>query len=74
MRRPAEQLYHTAEDPYELTDLAGHAEHAEVQARLSEELDRWMQAQGDPGAALYSREALEAARRGEHLHVAPDLP
>ncbi len=74
MLRPAEQLYHTAEDPYELTDLAGCPHHAEVQARLSAELDRWMQSQGDPGAALDTRKAFEAARRGDHLYVAPDGP
>ena len=63
-----------AEDPYELTDLAGCPDHAEVQARLSAELDRWMQSQGDPGAALDTRKAYEAARRGEHIYVAPEGP
>ena len=40
---------------------------AGVKARLSAELDRWMDAQGDPGAALDTHEALEAARRGAGL-------
>lgn len=68
MRRPAEELYHTAADPYELQNLAGSDEHADVQARLSAELDRWLQAQGDPGAAQDTDEALQAARQGRHRY------
>jgi N-sulfoglucosamine sulfohydrolase len=64
--RPAEELYHTAADPYELTNLIADPEHAEVRQRLSAELDRWMNAQGDPGRPMDTREALQAARRGEH--------
>jgi N-sulfoglucosamine sulfohydrolase len=64
--RPAEELYHTAADPYEMNNLIADPQHAAVRARLRAELDRWMTAQGDPGAALDTREALQAARRGEH--------
>lgn len=71
MCRPAEQLYHTAEDPYELTNLADDVSQVEVKARLSAELDRWMTAQGDPGRDVDTQEALTAARRGEHLHGPP---
>ena len=75
--RPAEQLYHTAEDPYELTDLAESSAHAGIRKRLRRELDRWLEEQGDPGAAQDTREAIEAARRGEHLypvdHGSPSL-
>ncbi len=70
MRRPAEQLYHTAEDPYELSDLAGSGAHAEVRDRLAGALRAWMGRQGDPGAPNDTKEALGAARRGEHLHGA----
>ena len=70
-RRPAEQLYHTAEDPYEMTDLARDASHAGVKARLGAELDRWLAAQGDPGAAQDTQEAIQAARRGKHLYGPP---
>ncbi|QDU36981.1 Choline-sulfatase [Maioricimonas rarisocia] len=68
MSRPAEQLYLTADDPYEMTNLAGDPAHAEVQARLSAELDRWMKEQGDPGAAQDTQEAIQAARQGRHLY------
>ena len=68
MHRPAEQLYHTAEDPYELTNLADDPSLSQIKAKLSAELDRWMQAQGDPGAALDTMENYKAARRGVHLY------
>ncbi len=73
-RRPAEQLYNTAGDPYELTNLADDPQHTELKARLSAELDRWMQSQGDPGAAQDTHEAIQAARQGKHLYYPPSSP
>ena len=67
-RRPAEQLYRTAEDPHEMTNLADDPAAADIKARLSAELDRWMKDQGDPGAPQDTHEAIEAARRGKHLY------
>ena len=74
MHRPAEQLFDTREDPDELANLldrrgaprqgvADAATVAEVKARLSAELDRWMAEQKDPGAALDTIAALTASRR-----------
>jgi len=71
MVRPAEQLYHTAADPHEMTDLAGHPAHAAVKARLSAELDRWLAAQGDPGIPQDTHEAHRAAGKGRHLYAPP---
>jgi uncharacterized sulfatase len=68
MHRPAEQLYHTAKDPYEMTNLANDPAAAVVKARLSAEIDRWMDTQGDPGAPLDTLEAFKAARRGSHIY------
>ena len=68
MTRPAEQLYHTAQDPYEMTNLADDPAAADIKARLSAELDRWMKGQGDPGAPQDTSEAIQAARRGKHLY------
>lgn len=68
VQRPPEQLYHTAEDPYELTNLTDDSPHAEIKARLSAELDRWLAAQGDPGAAQDTQKAIQAARQGKHLY------
>ena len=70
MYRPAEQLYNTAKDPYEMINLIDDddPEISAVKARLSAELDRWMRAQGDPGAPQDTHEAIEAARRGKHMY------
>tara|TARA_R110000850_G_scaffold48045_5_gene119586 strand:- start:114 stop:1544 length:1431 start_codon:yes stop_codon:yes gene_type:complete len=50
--RPEEELYLVDEDVYETENLALNPEYAEVKARLKAEMERWMDAQGDPGAAL----------------------
>jgi uncharacterized sulfatase len=63
MHRPAEELYRTSEDEFELTNLADDPRYAEVKARLAAELDRWMQEQHDPGVALDTPEAWNANRR-----------
>ena len=65
--RPAEELYKTTTDPYELNNRAGESAVADIKARLSAELDRWMKQQGDPGAAEDTQRALQAARKGKHL-------
>ena len=62
MRRPAEELYHTSEDPFEQRNLAGDPQFAEIKTRLSAELDGWMRRQNDPGAALDTHAALQACR------------
>ena len=71
MHRPAEQLYHTEKDPYELNDLARTESFDQIKQELSQELDRWMQSQGDPGSSQDTQEALSAARKGKHLYVPP---
>ncbi len=68
MNRPREQLYDTSLDPYELSNRIDDPELSEVKESLSRELDRWMASQGDPGAAMDTTDALQAARRGLHLH------
>jgi N-sulfoglucosamine sulfohydrolase len=70
MLRPAEELYHTARDPAEMTNLAGKPEHASIQMQLSTELDRWLVEQNDPGIPLDTPEAHSAARRGQPLYSA----
>jgi N-sulfoglucosamine sulfohydrolase len=68
MLRPAEQLYLSTEDSYELTNLAADPGYAEQRDKLSAALDAWMASQSDPGAAVDTVEALKASRQGEHLH------
>jgi N-sulfoglucosamine sulfohydrolase len=70
--RPGEELYRTSEDGYEMTNLASNPEFATIKQRLSDELDRWMEGQGDPGAAQDTKEALTAARKGNHLYTPPE--
>lgn len=67
MHRPAEELYQTAADPAEMTNLAGQSEHAAIQKKLSAELDRWLTEQQDPGAPLDTPEAHSAAKNGKPL-------
>ena len=47
--RPAAELYDLEADPYELNNLAGQPELAEVLGELRRQLDRWMKQQGDKG-------------------------
>ena len=68
MRRPAEQLYLTAEDPYELRNLAADPVYHTPKSRLSAALDAWMTSQSDPGPPVDTVKALQSARRGKHLH------
>lgn len=71
MNRPAEALYHTAADPYELTNLIGSDGSAAMEGELSAELDRWLQSQGDPGAEQDTSQSHQAAKRGEHRFRPP---
>ena len=66
------QLYHTTEDSYELVNLAGDEGYAERKEKLASALDAWMAAEQDPGAKVDTIEALQAARRGEHLYGRSD--
>ncbi len=72
LRRPAEELYHTASDPFEMTNLAANStlaaekDLAKRKTTLSERLDQWMVEQGDPGQAQDTLESLNAARNAQH--------
>jgi N-sulfoglucosamine sulfohydrolase len=68
MSRPAEELYHTAADSAEMTNLAGKPAHADLQKKLSTELDRWLAAQGDPGIPQDTVEAHRDGKQGHHRH------
>lgn len=71
MHRPAEALYHTESDPYELENLAGQAGTDEIMNRLRGELDRWMTLQGDPGIDQDTHETHRAAKQGRHRYRPP---
>lgn len=40
--RPAEELYDLRKDPHEIRNLAGEASLSQIQAELSQQLDRWL--------------------------------
>ncbi|GAA5130154.1 sulfatase [Luteolibacter yonseiensis] len=63
MHRPAEELYHTAEDRFEMTNLATDPAHAETKARLAAALDRSLTDQLDPGVPLDTPSAFEASQK-----------
>jgi N-sulfoglucosamine sulfohydrolase len=50
-KRPAEELYDLAADPWERRNLAADPEHARRLTDLRADLDHWMVAQGDQGLA-----------------------
>ena len=68
MRRPPDELYQAIEDPFELNNLADDPEYQEIKQKLGRALDEWMEKQNDPGDQVDTKEALEAAREGKHLH------
>jgi N-sulfoglucosamine sulfohydrolase len=70
MKRPPEEFYHTAEDRYEMKNLAGQRGQDERLVRLRVELDRWLEEQSDPGAPVDTDKAIQAARKGKHLYGA----
>ena len=62
-QRPAEELYDLEKDPWELENLAGRADLAEVQAALARRLDAWMAQQGDEGNATEMKARQRQGRR-----------
>ena len=68
MFRPAEQLYSLADDPYELQNLAEDPKHQKIKRKLQSALAEWMKQQHDPGKEVDTVKALQAARKGQHLH------
>jgi uncharacterized sulfatase len=68
MRRPPDELYLVSEDPFEMNNLSDDQQYQDVKRKLSRALDEWMKQQHDPGDPVDTREALEAARKGVHLH------
>lgn len=68
MLRPAQQLYLTADDPYEMEDVASQPDFVSEKERLSQALEEWMAEQLDPGDLVDTQQALKAARMGKHLY------
>lgn len=60
--RPAEELYDSSSDPWEVVNLVTVAEHAATLSRLRAALDDWIESTGDLGLVL-----PEKAMVAEHL-------
>ncbi|MBN8458300.1 MAG: sulfatase [Verrucomicrobia bacterium] len=65
LRRPAEQLYHTSADRFEMTNLADDPAHTATKARLAAALDKHLADQLDPGIPLDTPAAFKAAESGK---------
>lgn len=73
MQRPAEALYHTANDPFELNNVVDQPEYAMILDELRTELDSWLDRQGDPGVDQDTHESHQAAKQGQHRYR-PTIP
>lgn len=58
--RPEYELFDLKADPHELTNLAGNAEHANVQSELQAELKMWIKEQGDQLTVFHEPLMLDA--------------
>ncbi len=50
-KRPDEELYDLAKDPYQMNNIAGPPEYAAAKKKLRAELDQWMRDTADPRAS-----------------------
>ncbi len=66
--KPAEELYDTEADPFEIHNLAGKPEFAEAQARMRAALEQWMKDVNDLGVVPES-ELIERFRPGHKQPV-----
>tara|TARA_R110002049_G_scaffold309289_2_gene520247 strand:+ start:28965 stop:30383 length:1419 start_codon:yes stop_codon:yes gene_type:complete len=62
MNRPEEEFYNTAEDEYELNNLAKNTNYLEIKSKLSKELDKWMTQQNDLGAVIDTWEVFNNSK------------
>lgn len=67
MKRPAEELYHTSADRFEMSNLAADPAHAATRKRLAAALDASLAEQQDPGVPLDTKQAHRAAANGKPL-------
>lgn len=70
-KRPAEALYHTVSDPFELVNLAESKSTESIRDQLRVELDRWLVSQGDPGVEQDTPATHQAAQKGNHRFRPP---
>lgn len=69
--RPAEELYHLADDPHQLHNLAEAPAQAEVKARLALLLSEWTRLTGDSAPDTLSKDGFDR-ETGERLYKGKD--
>lgn len=69
-KRPAEELYNISQDPGCLKNLAGTSDAADTQQRLSDQLETYLRATGDP-RVLDGGEIFETYRRYSPIRKFP---
>lgn len=67
-KRPAEELYVLAEDPYQMNNVADDPQYAEIKEKLRERLMRYLEKHGDP------RVTPEPARFDEYPYYGDKSP
>lgn len=68
MRRPAEELYQTDEDPWERNNLIGDPDFSERAGELRQDVDEWMEETGDE-KALYGTPIARTEPGPEHPNI-----
>jgi arylsulfatase A-like enzyme len=71
--RPAEELYDTEADPWELHNLTTDPHHTETLDRLRSALDRWLAEVGDMGRIPESEMVLQWYPKGKRPQTAPPV-
>jgi hypothetical protein len=67
--RPAEELYDTQSDPYELRNLAKNADMQAIKVGLRTKLLAWMKSQGDQGQATEMAANLRSVKTPEGMET-----
>ena len=58
-RRPGEELYHTADDPFEMHNLSDDDQYTSVLMELSDKLNKWIIDTNDQGEVQYTSFTLK---------------
>ena len=67
IKRPSEEFFDLDNDKFSRNNIAGNQQYNNIQLNLAQELKKWMNSQGDPGAAIDSRKEFNAQQKGQHF-------
>lgn len=69
--RPAVELYDTAADPHQISNLAGEESYASIRKKLSDALDHWVEKTGDSAPQEISKDGFDR-RTGDRIFKTRD--